>query len=344
MKSLLALLLIPVAVVPAQPADPHVVMRRVTVAPVAVPQEFTVACRAGERVLGGGYARATDDEVQVTSSYPAEAGWSVRVFNTAKVARALEISVTCGTVPSIVASAPGTSIQCPSGTVATGGGYLSEWLPRQGGAAISGSYPATPEGWAVDIVQLPPAPDVRAGAEVKVFAVCASGVERAGATPKTLDVPAGTPVCADADVVFAPTCTWPRTGSDMVSCSDHLVGGGYQVTAGKLPNYSVLTAAASQDSWQLSLNGRSDDSRPLSLRLTPMCVTFLTIESADPVAGRDETLPIIVFVGAGLLIFLVLIMVTRRGGSRRPAQHEQVAVVLRAHRGTFRLEELREVQ
>ena len=349
MKSLIVLLLVPV-MAPAQ-LTVHLSQRQVTVAPNAAPREFTVACPAGQRVLSGGYADAS--QLRVTASYPRASGWSVRVHNPTKTGRSLQLSVTCAEVASVVKSGPGTSIRCPGGTVATGGGYLSAWQPRQGGTAITGSYPATPEGWAIDTVPPRAGPDARPGSEITVYAVCAQGVV-AQAEPASLNLEPGIPQCSGGDVTSsAPLCTWPRSGSGGASCEGVLVGGGYQVgNGGRLPGDSVFTAAVSNGRWHVGVDGRNDYNGPLVLRLTAICAAFPVPTPAvaasapagrgmDLTSGQGVLLPI-AFV-AGILLLLALILVTRRR-SRRPTGHGHVSVVLRANRGTFRLEELREVQ
>lgn len=209
---------------------------------------------------------------------------------------------------------------------------------------VTGSYPATPEGWSVDLT--------RPSSAVTVFAVCADGIERAEAVAFPLDLSPGTPRCTGGGGAAPPTCQWPRAGTGAATCDGVLVGGGYRVADGKLPDYSVHTAAVSSGLWQVGVDGRDAANGPLALRLTAICAAFPAPTPAvapsapaaqriTPVASQNPTLPIAI--GLSLLLLLGLILVIR-SRSRRPVRSGPVAVVLRAHRGTFRLEELREVQ
>jgi hypothetical protein len=231
--------------------------------------------------------------------------------------------------------------RCPEGTVVTGGGYSS------GNAAVLSSYPAVGEGWAVNAMALP-----GSGApNVSVYAVCASGAVRAGgAGMDTLEVPAAT------QSPCQPTaCVYTRSGGREVSCEGTLVGGGYEVAEGLLPPFAVAGAGIGrQETWQVTVNGRAGDSRPLHLRLIAICVMFpepertsaMPLPGSGPIAAREETLPLVASscLVAALLLALVLVMSARMRSRSRKGQQAQVSVVLRSHHSSFRLDEFREVR
>jgi len=139
-----------------------------------------------------------------------------------------------------------------------------------------------------------------------------------------------------------------------VTCEGTLVGGGYEVAEGQLSPFAIAGASVSRDAWQVTVNGRGTDNRPLSLRLIAICVL---LPEPDPVAGgptigqepvaeRDEILPVVATscLLASLLLALVLVMSARMRGRTRKGQQAQVAVVLRSHHSSFRLDEFREVR
>lgn len=335
------------APLPVAPVEVHVYTAEVRVAPGGSVQEFNLDCKPGESVLSGGF-RHTTPELRVVASYPspARAAWVVSAALPARTPADLTVSVVCarGEVRSAVRVSTeaklSVSTQCPQGTVVTGGGYSS------GNAAFVSSYPAVGEGWAVNAMSLP-GNDVP---NVSVYAVCASGAVRpAGAGMDTLEVPAATQSPCPPT-----TCVYTRSGGREVSCEGTLVGGGYEVAEGQLPPFAVAGAGVAQEAWQVTVNGRATDSRPLNLRLIAICVMFPEPDPASdgpvlgtgPIAPREETLPLIASscLVAALLLALVLVMSARMRGRSRKGQQAQVTVVLRSHHSSFRLDEFREVR
>jgi len=236
------------------------------------------------------------------------------------------------------------STRCPDGTIVTGGGYSS------GNAAFVSSYPSVGEGWAVTAVPLP-------GTEVpnlSVYAVCVSGsVRPAGAGLETLEVPAATQSPCPPTTAAA-ACGYTRSGGREVSCEGTLVGGGYEVAEGQLPPFAVAGARVAREAWQVTVNGRGADNRPLSMRLIAICVLLPEPDPVtdgpplgrEPVAEREETLPLIASscLVAVLLLALVLVMSGRMRGRTRKGHQAHVSVVLRSHYSSFRLDEFREVR
>lgn len=341
-------------VLPA-PVQVHVYTAEVRVAPGGAVQEFTLDCKAGEAVLSGGF-RHTTPELRVLASYPsaAKAAWVVSAALPARAPADLTLTVVCaaGEVRTAVRVATtgeklSASTRCPDGTIVTGGGYSS------GNATFVSSYPAVGEGWAVTAVPLP-------GNEVPnltVYAVCASGILLpAGAGLETLQVPAAAqtpcPSAITPTTTAAAQCLYARSGALAVSCEGTLVGGGYEVAEGQLPPFAIAGAGVAGDTWQVMVNGRGPDNRPLSLRLIAICVMLPQPESVgapiglEPVAERDEILPLVASscVVAALLLALVLVMSARMRSRTRRVQQAQVAVVLRSHHSSFRLDEFREVR
>jgi hypothetical protein len=303
-------------------------------------------------VLSGGF-RHTTPELRVVASYPspAKAAWMVSATLPARVPADLTLSVVCaeGEIRSAVRVATGAklsaSTQCPEGTVVTGGGYSS------GNAAFISSYPAVGEGWAVTAMSLP-GNDVP---NLTVYAVCASGsVRQAGAGMETLEVPAAAQSPCPPTTTAAAACVYTRSGGREVSCEGTLVGGGYEVAEGQLPAFAIAGAGVARDAWQVVVNGRGTDNRPLGLRLIAICVMFPEPDPVsdgppigrEPVAEREEILPIIASscVVAALLLALILVMSARMRGRTRKGQQAQVAVILRSHHSSFRLDEFREVR
>ncbi|HZM83987.1 MAG TPA: hypothetical protein VFC19_50355 [Candidatus Limnocylindrales bacterium] len=336
------------------PVQVHVYTSEVRVAPGGAVQEFTLDCKPGQSVLSGGFRHITP-ELRVVASYPspAKAAWVVSAALPDRTPADLTLSVVCaeGDIRTAVKVATGdklsVSTQCPQGTIVTGGGYSS------GNAAFLGSYPAVGEGWAVTAISLP-------GNEIPnltVYAVCASGAVRpAGAGMETLQVPASVqspcPQTITPTTRGAPACGYIRSGGLEVPCEGTLVGGGYEVAEGQMPPFAIAGAGVSREAWQVTVNGRGPDNGPLSVRLIAICILLPEPDPVvvgppiEPVAERDEVLPLIASscVVAALLLALVLVMSARMRSRTRKGQQAQVAVVLRSHHSSFRLDEFREVR
>ncbi|HEX6683183.1 MAG TPA: hypothetical protein VF062_10325 [Candidatus Limnocylindrales bacterium] len=335
----LSLLQASFAPVSAAPVEVHVRTTQVSVLAGGAVQEFTLDCAPGDWVLSGGFRHAAA-ALRIRGSHPSPAkpAWVVSAVNPGITAVELALTVVCaaGEVRSAVKMASGSSLrastQCAQGSVVTGGGYSSN------GAEFIGSHPAVGEGWAVTAVA---AADSTAPPEVSVYAVCVSGaVEPGDAGWSMLEVgPSG-------------------SASQVVMCDGQLVGGGYEMSEEQpaATPFSVVEAAVGGGAWRVGVSGRGADNQPFSVRLVAICVQLpgpgpgldtggLPV-GQEPVAERDEILPIIggSCLVSALLLALILVMSARmRSRSRRGAQ-AQVAVVLRAHHSSFRMDEFREVQ
>ena len=161
--------------------------QRFEVAPQAQPQPVSVACAAGEVLVGGGYT-TTSPDLRVISSYPGSStSWTVVVWNPSKNTAPVEVQARClsgadgqSSVQSVAGQPPSARVDCPNGTVATGGGYLSSWAPRVGGPVVTGSHPSPGNGWAVEAARLPGDAGGAAGTQkIEVFAVCLGGKAQA---------------------------------------------------------------------------------------------------------------------------------------------------------------------
>jgi len=338
------------ATAPSAPVQVHIHTAQVQVAASGAVQEFTVDCRPGESVLSGGF-RHTAPELRVLGSYPSatKAGWVVSAVQPARAPADLTLTVVCavGEIRSAVRVATGeklsASTRCPEGSVVTGGGYSSS------NAAFVSSYPAVGEGWAVTAAALP-------GNEVpnlSVYAVCASGsVRPAGAGLETLDVAVSSQSPCPVTPAASAACVFGRSGVKEVACEGQLVGGGFEVAEGQLPPFAISGAAVARDAWRVTVDGRSSDNRPLSLRVIAICVLFPERVTDGPPVGRkpvserEEILPIIASscLVAALLLALILVMSARMRSRPRRGQQAQVSVALRSHHSSFRLDEFREVR
>jgi hypothetical protein len=222
--------------------------------------------------------------------------------------------------------------------VVTGGGYLSSWAPRGGGSAGTGSHTSTGNGWAVEAARLPSDAGGSAGTQkIEVFAVCLGGkAQSSTAGAAVTDVVAGTPSCLSAPN-FAQQCTYPRTASQRLGCSAGEVfsSSGYQVTAGTLPGYSVLTAGGEE----FSVGGLSRDNSSMAVRLTPVCLTWL----ANPVAASMSW--VLPAGAAALLLLLLLAVLLLRSKSKKtsPSGGAGLEVSVKSQRSAFRFDRLREV-
>lgn len=307
-------------------------------------QPVSVDCADGQQLVGGGYATQSRD-LRVISSYPdSPTSWTVVVWNPSKVTAPLLVHARClsgadgrTSTHSEAGQPPSAQLECPKGTVVTGGGYLSSWAPRVGGSAVTGSHPSTGNGWAVEAVRLPSDAGGSTGTQkIEVFAVCLGGkAQSATAGAAEARVEAGTPTCLSVPN-FAQQCTFPRTASQKLTCAAGEVfsSSGYQVTSGTLPNYSVLTAGGEV----FEVGGVTRDDSAMAVRLTPVCLTWL----ANPApVSMSWVLPA---GGAVLLLLLLLAVFLLRSRSKRPRGGSTgLEVSVKSQRSAFRFDRLREV-
>jgi hypothetical protein len=372
--------------------------------PTRDPRLFTAECLAGERLVSGGYS-GVDPSARVIFSYPSDAkgtptrageeprAWTVGVVNDTKNVLTMRVAAAClvsGDVRSSAQvvtethseSAFSLAVDCPNGTVRTGGGYSSQWDRALGAGAVTGNYPVPDRRWGIDVAMVPGDPDVKPRATVSVYAVCLSGdVEVIDSPSADLNLPSGTPLCTLGSAIFAPTCVIPRSGSQSVGCTAEqtLVGGGYQVTSGALPgaNSVIVNAPSDRPSWNIAVRGSTPTADPISIRVTPLCLLAVVAAVApvattgpvalptDPVtdlASGQWDWPVITGAGAAVLLLFVLLALfalrratrRRRGPDgqpqrpdtprQRPLPQAQVDVVVRSRRSAYRLSDFREVQ
>lgn len=363
------------------------------VEPTGEPQLFTTACDAGEQLVSGGYASA--DGMRLVFSYPSAAdgtptadgaqptAWTVGIVNTTKTVPRVQVSAAClagGAATTNVSSntkivdqsSLSLSAACPGGTQLASGGYASQWNPRSGIAAVTGSYPNPDDSWGIDVVLVgisTPAAVIGANT-VTAFAVCVDGnVQLADVAPTPLTLTPGTPNCTGLSAGIAVNCVTPFTGNQLVGCADGqiLSGGGYQVTDGALPGpYSVLVnAPVDKPGWIVQVNGTSTVPTAPSLNVTALClVAVATPVSSSPAGGglptttgprrdvADNSFLVVGGISAGVLLLIVLALLAAlalrrsiRNGDRerrrRPPSAALTAVV-RAQRSTYRLHDFRE--
>ena len=148
----------------------------------------SAACPGGEPLLSGGYSLQADAGY-VVSSYPSSASaWTVTVHNEGNGGTGGPVTLTAyanclqanfpvtaqvaSASPSVLAdgNARSASINCPAGTLVTGGGF-------QGSNGNSLSMPSG-NGWTAQL-----SVQVGSSATPKLFVICASGKLTAGATP-----------------------------------------------------------------------------------------------------------------------------------------------------------------
>src|SRR5262245_18879811 len=283
------------------------------VEPTGQPQLFTTGCDAGEQLVSGGYASA--DGMRVVFSYPSAAdgtptadgaqptAWTVGIVNATKTVPRVQVSAAClagGTSTTRVSSntkivdqsSLSLSAACPGGTALTGGGYASQWSPRSGIAAVTGSHPNPDDSWGIDVVLIgisTPAAVIVPNT-VTAFAVCVDGnIQLADVTPTPLTLTPGTPTCTGLSAGFAVNCVTPFTGNQLVSCPDGQIlgGGGYQVTDGALPGpFSVLVnAPVDKPVWIVQINGTSTVPTAPSLSVMPLCLVAVAAPASSSPAG-----------------------------------------------------------
>jgi hypothetical protein len=307
-------------------------------------QPVSVRCADGEQLVGGGYATESQG-LRVTSSYPdSAASWTVVVWNPSRTTAPLRVHARClsgadgrTSIQSVAGQPPAERIECPKGTVVTGGGYRSSWAPRVGGPAVTGSHPSTGNGWVVEAARVPGDAGGSAGTQkIEVFAVCLGGKATGSPSSVTMtDVAAGSPSCL-AVPNFAQQCTYPRTASQKLGCSsgEVLSSSGYQVTAGTLPGDSVLAAGVED----FAMSGISRDNSPMTVRLTPVCLTWL----ANP---APVSMPWVWPAGAAALLLLLLlaVLLLRSKKPKPPSGGTGLQVTVKSQRSAFRFDRLREV-
>jgi hypothetical protein len=307
-------------------------------------QPVSVSCADGEQLVGGGYTTQSRD-LRIISSYPESAtSWKVVVWSPSKTLAPLQVNVRClsggdgrSSIQSVAGLPPSERLECPKGTVVTGGGYLSSWAPRVGGAVVTGSHPSTGNGWAVEAARLPGDAGGSAGTQkIEVFAVCLDGkAQSSTAGAAETPVEAGTPSCL-AVPNFAQQCNYPRTVSQMLTCAAGEVfsSSGYQVTSGTLPSYSVLAAGGSE----FAVGGLSRDNTAIAVRVTPVCLTFL---AAPARASVNWVWP----AGAAALLLLLLLgaLLLRSRKPKSPSGGTGLEVTVKSQRSAFRFDQLREV-
>jgi hypothetical protein len=306
-------------------------------------QTVSVDCAGGEVLVGGGYATASRD-LRVISSYPdGLLSWTVAVWNPSRNTAPLQVHARClsgasalNSSQSIMGQPPGVRADCPKGTAVTGGGYRVSWAPRVAGSIVTGSHPTAANGWAVEAAHLPGEAGGSAGPQrIEVFAVCLGGKAQSSTLGAAVaEVAAGTPSCLSVPN-FAQQCNFPRTAAQKIGCpvGEVFSSSGYQVTAGTLPNYSVLTAGGEV----FEVGGLSRDDSAMAVRLTPVCLTWL--ENPAPVAMR-WAIP----VGAGVVLLLLLLgLFLLRSKSKPGGGGGGLEVTVKAQRSAFGFDRLREV-
>jgi hypothetical protein len=385
---------------PAPPGRLAVHSTTVEFGPTRDPRLFTVECLDGEQLVSGGYSGG-DSSARVIFSYPSDAkgaptrageeprAWTVGVVNDTKNVLTMRIVVACLVSGDARSSAQvvtethnestfSLAVDCPNGTVRTGGGYSSLWARSLGAGAVTGNYPAPDRRWGIDVAMVPGDPDVKPRATVSVYAVCLSGnVEIVDSPAADLNLPSGTPLCTGGSAIFAPACVIPRSGSQSVGCTAEqtLVGGGYQVTSGALPgaNSVIVDAPSDRPSWNVAIRGSTPTAAPISIRVTPLCLLAVMVAvapgaPAGPAVRPTNPVPDLasgqrdwpVITGAVLLLLLLLALALRRARRRRgradgtplrpdaprqhPLPHAQVEVVVRSRRSAYRLGDFREIQ
>lgn len=317
----------------------------VEVPPNSAPQPFRIGCAPGQQLIGGGFA-PTGRDLRVTSSHPAPDGsWVVEVWNPTKLQQLLRIEANCltagegrSTLHSNAGQAPSVQVNCPQGTIVASGGFASSWTPRVGGAVVVGSYPLAGNGWGVQAVNVPVDTGAAPGTpRIDAFVLCLDGPAKiASARTERLNLNAGEPSCL-ASPITASVCTFPRSAQASVKCvgDEVLSGVGYEVTAGTMPAFSMLTVNSSQ----FAVATTSRDNAPLAIRYTWICLTW---PAAEP---EPVSLAWPIGIGAGVLLVLLLaLLVTYVVRSRTtPAATAGLDVVVKSQQSTFRLDRIREV-
>ncbi|GHJ47865.1 hypothetical protein Cs7R123_52070 [Catellatospora sp. TT07R-123] len=349
--------------------------------PTRAPRLFTAACGPGEELVSGGWA-GFSPFVEVLGSYPSDeqgqpvpagarpTAWTVAVANLGKEVQRLQVTAACltgGEGRGSAAAATETradqvfalAVACPDGTVRTGGGFRSEWTPQLGGAAVHGSFPSGDTDWTLDVRLTPGDPDVKARATVTAYAVCLAGPKaRAETVLVDLGLDKAAQVCTGGDLIFAPTCVVPRSGTAGATCPADLTltGGGYQLLEGDLPGDTAVQVATLLDpvarrGWTVAVRGDAPTDAPITVRISAVCVSAApepVPATGDPAitlpnrTGLD--LPPLIGLGVLLLLLLAALALWRllRRDRTRPAAGVSVEVVVRSGRSGYRLDGFRE--
>jgi hypothetical protein len=294
------------------PPSPTLSKRTFMVEAGSGPQTYSVACQPGEELIGGGFA-TQGSGLRVTSSYPNGGTWSVEAASTNKVPIGLEVQASCltaspghTTIVEQKGEAPKLAVQCPEGTVVAGGGFHGNTqLP--GSTFVTGSHPLGDNGWGIE-AEIAPGGAAPGTQDIEVFAVCLAGAKLASADPTDVKFP-GPPFvghCAGTDV---PTAV------------------GFELTDGRMLPYAVQRATTTE----LAVNADA----PVSMRAIVMCITW-----PPPPVTAGVNWPLV-----GGIALLVLLVVAAAYGlrSRRARAGAQIDVDVRAERGGFGLDHLREV-
>lgn len=307
MRSLALLMLAASLGAPAAPQpSPHT--RTFEVPPTGQVQLFSVACEPGEELIGGGYA-AAGTAIRVVGSYPSGGVWSVQALNAGKVPVTLQVEVNCltgvsgmATVVEVKGETPKVAVQCPEGTVVTGGGYQTGTRS----AYVTGSHPMGDNGWGIEAQTLPGVSAVPGTQQV--FGICLKGAQIASADLDTLQRGTFTGSCAAGEV---------------------LASLGYEVSDGSLPPYAVQKASTNE----LSFNADA----PVTLQVTTLCLSW-----PEPVqAGAGWPLLAGIGLVVLILIAAVIVLSYRTRARRlRGAQYEVVVRSVQGRFGLDQLREV----
>jgi hypothetical protein len=201
-------------------------------------------CPSGSIVTGGGYAASSS--LLVYSSFSSSNGWKTAAQNLSASPLALNayaecLSNTSGTTEQVYSqtTAPASGaghivVNCPSGSVVTGGGFISN--PH----LLVFSNSATGNGWEVDAQNQSSSNQL-----VNAYAICLSGTS--GSTQQVWN-----------QVSVAGS----GSGHSVKACpaSSLLTGGGFAGNS----NLMVYSDAATSSGWQVYANNTSGDSQLLN--------------------------------------------------------------------------------
>jgi hypothetical protein len=205
--------------------------------PVGKSGTVTATCQSGEQLLSGGYyVYAWEAAANVVASYPsAQDSWTVTDDNTSgpsyvsitAYANCLQAPYSVGlrlvsSTSQSSSTSQATTVDCPSGTVRTGGGF-------QAAGGIAASTP-TAHGWSIT-----------PGVVGKVFALCAT--ERLRAAPATS-------ATFTTKMVFGS----PQSGSAHCQEGQIVTGGGYSFEQGET-FIAVNALALDASSWDIGAAG-----------------------------------------------------------------------------------------
>jgi hypothetical protein len=219
-------------------------------------QSLAADCPKGTVVTGGGFS-VSDASVQVYESYMAGNGWFVNAINSGGDSQNLTVTAVCLSLSSVTATqlqanfafvdASPIALECPGGSVATGGGYSFRSAERTR-FFITANFQSL-NGWQLmaQILDAKPLP-------IGEFAVCLYGVS---ATEDP--VSASTTIAPGEDGFVAAECP----------AGDVLTGGGWGATGG----LAVSEASVFGKTWRVrARNAGSTKSEELQSR--PVCLAF----------------------------------------------------------------------